>query len=327
VEANGRVDVGWRIVTKPMAERNPYDVLGVNRNASEGEIKRAFRKLARQYHPDRNQGDAGAEAKFKEVQAAYDAIGTPEARREHDQQEQMRNMFGGMGGRGRGGPNVNFGGGGFGGGGLEDILGQMFGGGGMGGMGGGMPRQPPRQAPRQQPKAATINVGLDISMAEAAQGGQFEFSFKRFKQQGTSMETKRTTMKLRLDAGVEHGTTKTLKGQGHDHPEGERGDVVVTVRIDAGEGCRWEGDHLIQEVEVPYSVLMLGGKVSVRLPSGKVGNLTVPASTQVGDRRRMAKAGYNGGDLTLEFTLADTDADGLTDAQKAALQALHAAGL
>ena len=123
-----------------MADRNPYDVLGVNRNASDGEIKRAFRKLARQYHPDRNQGDAGAEAKFKEVQAAYDAIGTPEARREHDQQEQMRNMFGGMGGRGRGGPSMNFGGMG---GGLDDILGQMFGGG-MGGMGDGMPRQPPR---------------------------------------------------------------------------------------------------------------------------------------------------------------------------------------
>ena len=60
-----------------MADRNPYDVLGVNRNASDGEIKRAFRKLARQYHPDRNQGDAGAEAKFKEVQAAYDAPQNP----------------------------------------------------------------------------------------------------------------------------------------------------------------------------------------------------------------------------------------------------------
>ena len=87
-----------------MAERNPYEVLGVGRQASDGEIKRAFRKLARQYHPDRNQGDAGAEAKFKEVQAAYDAIGTSEARREFDQQEQMRTMFGG-GGRGRGGPD------------------------------------------------------------------------------------------------------------------------------------------------------------------------------------------------------------------------------
>ena len=306
-----------------MADRNPYDVLGVNRNASDGEIKRAFRKLARQYHPDRNQGDAGAEAKFKEVQAAYDAIGTPEARREHDQQEQMRNMFGGMGGRGRGGPSMNFGG--MGGGGLDDILGQMFGGGGMGGMGGGMPRQPPRQAPREQPKAATINVGLDITTEQAAEGGHFEFSFKRFKQQGTSMETKRTTMKLRLDAGVAHGTTKTLKGQGHDHPEGQRGDVVVTVLIDAGEHCRWEGDSLIQEVAVPYSVLMLGGKVSVKLPSGKVGKLSVDPLTQVGDRRRMAKAGYNGGDLTLEFVLGE--ADTLTDEQRQALKTLQDSGL
>ena len=311
--------MGWRLHVEPMAERNPYDVLGVSRNASEGEIKRAFRKLARQYHPDRNQGDAGAEAKFKEVQAAYDAIGTAEARREFDQQEQMRTMFGGMGGRGRGGPSVNFGGGM--GGGLEDILGQMFG----GGMGGGMPRQPPRQQQRPAQKAATINVGLDITMEEAMAGGQFEFSFKRFKQQGTSMETKRTTMKLRLDAGVAHGTTKTLKGQGHDHPEGERGDVIVTVRIDAGEACRWEGDVLVQDVPVPYSVLMLGGKVSVRLPSGKVGKLAVAPFTQIGDRRRMAASGYNGGDLTLEFTLAETDS--LTDDQRRALDDLQKSGL
>jgi DnaJ-class molecular chaperone len=303
-----------------MADRNPYDVLGVNRNASDGEIKRAFRKLARQYHPDRNQGDAGAEAKFKEVQAAHDTIGTPEARREHEQQEQMRNMFGG--GRGRGGPSMNFGGMGGGmGGGLEDMLGQMFGGGGMG----GMPRQAPRQAPRQQAKAATINVGLDITMEQAMAGGQFEFSFKRFKSQGTSMETKRTTMKLRLDPGVPHGTTKTLKGQGHDHPEGERGDVVVMVRVDAGEACRWEGETLIQDVPVPYSTLMLGGKVSVRLPSGKVGKLSVDPGTQVGDRRRMGKAGYNGGDLTLEFVLAEHET--LTAEQKTALEALRASGL
>lgn len=309
-----------------MAERNPYEVLGVSRQASDGEIKRAFRKLARQHHPDRNQGDAGSEAKFKEVQAAYDAIGTSEARREHDQQEQMRNMFGG-GGRGRGGPSMNFGGmgGGMGGGGIEDLLGQMFSGGGMGGGMGGMPRQPSRQAPRQQPKAATINVGLDLTMAQAEEGGEFTFSYKRFKRQGTSMETKRTTMKLRLNPGVTHGTTKTLKGQGHDHPEGERGDVVVSVRIDAGEAYRWEGDQLIMEVPVPYSIMMLGGKVSVKLLSGKTGKLSVDPLTQVGDRRRMGKAGYNGGDLTLEFVLEEPEE--LTEEQRKALKDLGSTGL
>jgi molecular chaperone DnaJ len=310
--------VGQALQLQMMASPNPYDVLGVNRNASDGEIKRSFRKLARKHHPDRNHGDAKSEAKFKEVQAAYDSIGTAEARREHDQQEQMANMFGG---RGRGSPGMNFGGGGMGGmGGMDDLLGQMFGGG-MGGMGGRQRQQ------RQQPKAkaATINVGLDLTVEQGLEGGQFEFSFKRFKQQGTSMETKRVTMKLRLDAGVAHGTTKTVKGQGHDHPEGERGDVVVTVRIDAGEEYRWEDEVLVQDVPVPYSVLMLGGKVKVRLPSGKEGRLTVEPFTQVGDRRRMSKAGYNGSDLELEFTLVEHEA--LTNEQKDALDGLNKLGL
>ena len=79
-----------------MAERDPYQVLGVSRGASDAEIKKAFRKLARQYHPDRNEGSANAEARFKEVQAAYDSIGTAEARRKHEQ-EQMFSGFGGGG--------------------------------------------------------------------------------------------------------------------------------------------------------------------------------------------------------------------------------------
>ena len=99
-------------------------MLGVSKDASDAEIKRAFRKKARQFHPDRNPGDAGAEAKFKQVQAAHEKIGSAEARREYDQQQQMANMFGG----GRGGNPFGGMGGGF-----EDVLGQMF----SGGMGGG----------------------------------------------------------------------------------------------------------------------------------------------------------------------------------------------
>ena len=78
-----------------MAEPDPYRVLGVSKDASDAEIKRAFRKKARQFHPDRNPGDAGAEAKFKQVQAAHEKIGSAESRREFDQQQQMANMFGG----------------------------------------------------------------------------------------------------------------------------------------------------------------------------------------------------------------------------------------
>ncbi len=91
-------------------------MLGVSKNAADAEIKRAFRKKARQFHPDRNPDNASAEAKFKQVQAAYDKIGTAQGRREYDQQQQMSNMFGGAGGMGGAG--------------FEDMLGQMFGGGG-----------------------------------------------------------------------------------------------------------------------------------------------------------------------------------------------------
>ena len=78
-----------------MAQKDPYSVLGVSKGASDGEIKRAFRKKARQFHPDRNPDDSLAEAKFKEVQSAYDKIGDAESRREFDQKQQMANMFGG----------------------------------------------------------------------------------------------------------------------------------------------------------------------------------------------------------------------------------------
>tara|TARA_B100001109_G_scaffold239112_1_gene221409 strand:+ start:129 stop:1046 length:918 start_codon:yes stop_codon:yes gene_type:complete len=305
-----------------MAEQDPYRVLGVSKDATDAEIKRAFRKKARQFHPDRNPGDAGAEAKFKQVQAAHEKIGSTEARREYDQQQQMANMFGG----GRGGNPFGGMGGGF-----EDVLGQMFSGGMGGGRAGspfggtsGRPRQPTQRASR--PKGSDIKVSIDISVAEAEQGGTFSFTFKRLKPNSIgTMEPKTVTMKTKLEPGVKHGTVKRMKGQGHDHPEGDAGDVLLTIRIDAGEGYYWDGDSLIQEVQTAYSTLMLGGKVKVKLPSGKEGLLTVPANTQVGDRRRMTGAGIQGGDLDLEFVLMETEE--LTDEQRDALEKLSKTGL
>ena len=293
-----------------MAEQDPYRVLGVSKDSSDAEIKRAFRKKARQFHPDRNPGDAGAEAKFKQVQAAHEKIGSAEARREYDQQQQMANMFGG----GRGGNPFGGMGGGF-----EDVLGQMF----SGGMG-GRQRQPSQRPSR--PKGTDIKVSIDISVAEAEQGGTFSFTFKRLKPNSIgTMEPKTVTMKTKLEPGVKHGTVKRMKGQGHDHPEGDAGDVLLTIRIDAGEGYYWDGDSLIQEVQTAYSTLMLGGKVKVKLPSGKEGLLTVPANTQVGDRRRMNGAGIQGGDLDLEFVLMETEE--LTEEQRIALEKLSKTGL
>jgi DnaJ-class molecular chaperone len=301
-----------------MAERDPYSILGVGKGASDAEIKRSFRKKARQFHPDRNPDDAAAETKFKEVQAAYDKIGTADSRREFDQKQQMENMFGGRGGN----PFGSRGGASFGGGGMENMFGQMFGG---GGMRGGATRQRNQSAQERLPKGADINVGIDITMDEAKKGGKFPFTFKRFKKNGNEMETKTTTLKITVAAGASHGQITRLKGQGHDHPQGDTGDVLVSVRIDAGEGTYWEDGVLVQEVSTPYSTLVLGGKIKVKLPSGKSGNLSVAANTQIGDRRRMAGAGFDGGDLDLEFVLQENEQ--LSKQQLKALKSLQESGL
>ncbi|MAZ42869.1 MAG: hypothetical protein CMB19_02880 [Euryarchaeota archaeon] len=295
-----------------MAQKDPYSLLGVGRDAGDAEIKRAFRKKARQYHPDRNPDDATAEAKFKEIQEAYDTIGTAKDRNEYDQQQRMSSMFGGggMGSRGAGG--------------MDDMLRQMFGGGGMGGMGGMGGRQ--RQQPRRRQKGSDIRVSLDITVEQAEQGGKFPFTFKRLKpNQAGTMEATTVTLQTTIKPGVKHGTVSRLRGQGHDHPEGDPGDVLLTVRIQFGEGRRWDGSTLVQEVQVTYSTLMLGGKVKVKLPSGKTIKLSVAPETHVGDRRKVPSAGYDGGDLELEFVLPESE--GLTKDQIKALETLRDKGL
>ena len=294
-----------------MAQKDPYSLLGVSKNAGDAEIKRAFRKKARQYHPDRNPDDPQAEAKFKEVQEAYDTIGTAKERNEYEQQQRMSSMFGG-GGR------SSFGGGG----GMDDMLKQMFGG---GGMGGGRQRQQ-RQQPRRQQKGADIKVSLDMTVEQAEQGGRFPFTFKRLKpNQAGTMEATSVTLSTTIKPGVKHGTVNRLRAQGHDHPEGEPGDVLLTVRIQFGEGRYWEQATLVQEVSTPYTTLMLGGKVKVKLPSGKSIMLTIAPESHVGDRRKVPGAGYDGGDLELEFVLPE--AEGLSKVQIKALKALRDKGL
>ena len=292
-----------------MAARDPYQVLGVSRGASDAEIKKAFRKLARQYHPDRNEGSETAEARFKEVQAAYDSIGTAEARRKHEQ-EQMFSGFGGGGNPfgGRGG----FGGGG----GMEDILSQMFGGG-MGGMGGA---QRQRSAPRPpQERGQNATAWIDLTAEEASEWWIVQPHIHPT-HPGThgSIDRKRRTLKINVKPKSKHGTEVRIKDQGHGHPQGVNGDLIVKIRVDPGEGCRWDGDRIVKDVEVPYYTLLLGGKVTVTLPSGVKGKITIPPLSQVGDRQRVK-------DIDLELVLSDTTE--LNQSQKDALNKLKDAGL
>lgn len=328
---------------------DPYRVLGVSKDATDAEIKRTYRKLARQHHPDRNPGDAAAEERFKAIQAAYDQIGTAAARKEYDQQIRMEEMFarGGGGFSGFGGSG-GFRGGGFGGGqgfDFSDILNQF-----MGGMGGAeqqFQRQSRQQARQSQPppvqKGPDIEAGIDISLEQALSGTKIEFGHRRLricercegnsfnsrkpcpKCSGKGVETRSSTITVSVPSGAQHGQQLRLKKMGHEHPQGEAGDLLITIRLDAEEGRRWEGGKLIQEVPIPYSKLILGGAVRIRTPAGKRVQIEVAERTRIGDRRRLAGHGHNGGPLDIEFVLAEPDK--ISKQQKKALDNLKESGL
>ena len=328
---------------------DPYRVLGVSKDATDAEIKRTYRKLARQHHPDRNPGDAAAEERFKAIQAAYDQIGTAAARKEYDQQIRMEEMFarGGGGFSGFGGSG-GFRGGGFGGGqgfDFSDILNQF-----MGGMGGAEPqiqRQSRQQARQSQPppvqKGPDIEAGIDISLEQALSGTKIEFGHRRLricercegnsfnsrkpcpKCSGKGVETRSSTITVSVPSGAQHGQQLRLKKMGHEHPQGEAGDLLITIRLDAEEGRRWEGGKLIQEVPIPYSKLILGGAVRIRTPAGKRVQIEVAEGTRIGDRRRLAGHGHNGGPLDIEFVLAEPEK--ISKQQKKALDNLKESGL
>src|SRR3954452_15825749 len=149
-----------------MAVKDPYKVLGVDKKASQDEVKKAYRKLARQYHPDKNPGDNAAEERFKEVQGAYDTVGDPDKRKQY---EQGGGIFGGFGGGGAGSGGFdpgtirqNFGG-------FGDILSDLFGGGGAGGgtAGGFGARGRP-----QPERGRDLETEVSLSFEQAMEGGQ-----------------------------------------------------------------------------------------------------------------------------------------------------------
>jgi DnaJ-class molecular chaperone len=342
-----------------MAVDDPYRALGVSPDASDAEIKRAYRRLARQHHPDRNPDDAAAEDRFKAVQAAYDAIGTAEARREFDEQKRIKDMFGGAGGFRGGAAGADFGGADF-----ADILKQMMGGGGGGGSpfrggGGGSifdqfggPRQSRGASAsghrsgssREEPaRGREIRHALDIDIEQATNGGEIPFRLSRLRRcreckgsvfgtgrrcvkcDGRGVERRSSTVRVKIPAAVEHGHELRLRGLGDEHPAGNAGDLTLHIRIDAGEGRRWEDGNLVQSIPLTFSILSLGGRVRLRTPADKQVEIDVPEGSRIGDRRRLAGQGVAGGALDIEFILAEPTE--LTAEQRAAIEVLRDVGL
>ncbi len=264
--------------------RDPYEVLGVARTASEDEIKKAYRKLARQFHPDRNPGDKQAETKFKEVQEAYDLLSDKTKRQQYDQ-------FGFAGPQTGGGP------GGFhwqGGQGqqvdpedIASILRQF----GMGGMGGAdaeeiFGQRPRGRGRRPRPAPEPVEHEITVPFLTAAQGGVVQLSVD-----GHQIDVK-------IPAGFEDGKKLRLGGQGV-----AGGDLILTIHVEPHPYFQREENNLILEVPITVAEAVLGGKVDVPTLDGTWVTVKVPPGTSTGNRLRLRGKGVAGGDQYLTFKI------------------------
>ncbi|MFM5953650.1 MAG: DnaJ C-terminal domain-containing protein [Novosphingobium sp.] len=293
---------------------DPYTILGVARGASEKDIKSAYRKLAKELHPDRNKDNPKAAERFSEVTRAYDLLSDKDKRARFDRGEidPDGNPTGfGFGGPG-GGPGGGFGGrdqrgfraDGFEGFGEEGIdLGDIFDGlfGGRGGMGGGMGSSQQRRGP--VPKGANVSYKLGVSLPDAATLATQRITLADGK-----------TIDLKLPAGVEDGTQMRLAGKGEPGPGGN-GDALVTIHVQPHAFFRRDGDNLRLDLPVTLDEAVNGAKVKVPTSEGAV-MLTVAPGSSSGKTLRLKGKGFSRKDgtrgdqlITLEVQLPEADAD------------------
>jgi DnaJ-class molecular chaperone len=270
--------------------RDYYESLGVKRDATEDDIKKAYRKLARQYHPDRNPGDKQAEGRFKEVQEAYDVLSDKTKRANYDRFGTAEPGPGGFGG-GRGGGPFRFGGGGpggfqevdpetasnlfrqfFGGGGDDDVS-SVFGGRRAGGRG--------RRA-QQAPHEAEAEITVPFLAAALGETVNLNVGDKE--------------LSVKVPAGLEDGQAMRLRGQA---PGG--GDLKLTVHIEPHPYFRREGKNIILDVPLALPEAVLGTKVDVPTIDGSQLTVRVPAGTSSGARLRLRGKGIAGGDQYIEI--------------------------
>jgi len=265
--------------------RNPYEVLGVKPNAGEAEIRKAFRKLAKQYHPDLNPGNQAAESKFKDVNAAYDLLSDAAKRGRFDRGEidaEGHETFAhahAQSGPGGGWQHAAGPGGGFrfsfgGGEDVGDLFSQVFGG----------------EAAR--PGGHDIHARVQVDFLDAVNGAKRRIALAG----GRSLD-------VAIPAGVEDGQTLRLKGQG----EGGRGDLLLEIRVAPHKLFRRERDDIHIDVPITLVEAVAGGRVTVPTPSGRV-SVSVTAGANSGKVLRLKGKGVAGrGDLyvTLQLVLPE----------------------
>ncbi len=299
-----------------MKKKDYYKILGVGKNAAANEIKAAYRKLAKQWHPDKNPGDKGAEDRFKEISEAYAVLSDPDKRKQYDvvgserfhQQFSQEDIF--KGGNlndilremgfgdfsstlGGGGFRINFGGGGFG--------GDPFGVGG-------------------HAQNLDAEAELAITFEEAATGVLKEITL----QSGT----KRETVKVKIPAGIRAGERLRLAGKG-TQGRGRRGDLLINISVAPHPVFRREGDDIVVRADIDISTALLGGSAEVNTLEG-MRTVKVPSGIQPPQKIRVRgqgirRAGAAAGDLYVEIAIRIPAH--LTDEQKRLAGELRHVGL
>ena len=246
-----------------------YATLGVERNADAATIKKAYRKLAQKYHPDRNPDDKKAEERFKQITEAYAVLSDPEKRRQYDQfgangfhqrfsqEDIFRNMdfgdiFGGGGGAG------------------EDLFSQLFGGG----------RSRGGHCGKHRPtKGQDYSMQISVPFRLAVQGGERRIDYRS--------DGRVEQIKVRIPAGIESGAKLRVAGKGGTSPAGgPAGDLMLQIDIESDSLFSREGNDLTVRVEIPFSGICLGTSIEVpTLDSPK--RVKVPAGMQPGQKIRL----------------------------------------
>ncbi len=290
-----------------------YETLGVSENASADEIKKAYRKLARKYHPDINK-DPESQEKFKEINAAYEVLSDPEKKAKYDQfgdqmfggqsfqdfahsqgadvdlEEILRAMFGGAGGFS----------GGFSSGGFRSSRSSGFG----GGFGGSSYRTP----------NLDTKISITVPFITSVLGGKHHITLDN----GESFD-------IKIPAGIKTGKTLRVRGKGQSY-NGQRGDLLITVNVAPSPEYERRGDDLYKTIDIPLKTALFGGKIEVDTPEKKV-TLKVPKNTKNGQKFRLKekgfpKAGGGKGDLYLVANIVLPDVDSLSEELKSCLEKL-----
>lgn len=269
-----------------------YKLLGVERGARAEEISKAYKKLARQYHPDLNPGDKQAEDKFKEINEAYEVLKDPEKRKLYDQlgpEWQHGQQF--QGNPGFGNAHFTFNGQRFDGSGFSDFFETLFGGAG-GGRGAQFGPDPFGGFSSRSRRGRDVEAELSLSLEEALRGGRRAVTLQ--------MPQGPKTLEVNVPAGIREGAKLRLAGQGDPAPGGTPGDLFLRVRYLAHPLFKVEGENLHCDVALAPWEAALGARVAVPTLEGEV-ELSIPAGSSSGRKFRLRGkglgSGVNRGDL------------------------------